>query len=70
MCYSMRHFRQTHASYQRTKRKQKRASVDIANDLYCAQDAISIIQSRGMRWVEHVAQARDETCIQNFGVET
>jgi hypothetical protein len=26
----MRHFRQTHASYQCAKRKQKRTSVDIA----------------------------------------
>jgi hypothetical protein len=26
--------------------------------------------AEGMRWVGHVAQARDETCIQSFGVET
>jgi hypothetical protein len=32
MRYSMRHFRQTHASYRCAKRKQKRTSVDIAND--------------------------------------
>jgi len=30
MSYSTRHFRQTHASYQCAKRKQKRTSVDIA----------------------------------------
>ena len=30
MRYSMRHFRQTHVSYQCAKRKQKRTSVDIA----------------------------------------
>jgi hypothetical protein len=32
MRYSMRHFRQTHASHQCAKRRQKRTSVDIAID--------------------------------------
>jgi len=43
MRYSMRHFRQTHASYQCAKRKQKRTSVDIAIDLpfTCASSRVA-----------------------------
>jgi len=37
MRYSMRHFRQTHASYQCAKRKQKRTSVDIAIRNFCVK---------------------------------
>jgi len=43
----MRHFRQTHASYQCAKRKQKRMSVDIAilvQDLRVGKDQSSICQ--------------------------
>ena len=44
--------------------------MEELNELYCARNAISIIQSRRVRWLGHVPQERDETCVQGFGVET
>jgi len=37
------------------------------HDLYALQNIIRVIQSRRMRWAEHVAHMGDEKYIQYFG---
>ena len=65
MRYSMRHFRQTHASYQCAKRKQKRTSVDIRCVRFAARvDSSAVGVSERM---EHTGNVKVKAALVSLG---
>jgi hypothetical protein len=44
----------------------RRLRNEELNDIYISPHIISVIKSRGMRWVGHEAHGRDEKCVQNL----